>query len=287
MGEAMMTKRTIWIVAVAAVMLVSGMLAGPALSQDESAVPTAREVVNSYLAAVGGEEAIRAHTVRVMEGTMEVPGQGMSAEIKIKAMAPNKTRMHLTIAGMGTIEGGFDGEVGWMINPMAGPMIQEGKELAQAKRQADYYADLHGDHLYKSMTNTGQAEFEGKPCWKVELVTPDDEKITEYFSIETGLIEGSDMTQESPMGPVTVTTVISDYKEFGGVLSPTRIAAQIGPGMTQVITIKSIAFEGVTEADFDLPAAIKTLVGGGEAEAEAVAEEAPVPAAPENLHREE
>ena len=286
-----MQNRTKRILVAASVILLAATIAGPALSQDEAAVPSARQVVDQFLEAVGGETAIRAHTVRLMEGTMEMKGQGMSAEMLVKTMAPNKMRMDMTIPGLGVIQGGFDGEVGWAMNPMAGPMIQEGKELAQTRRQADFYADLHGDHLYKSMTNTGQADFEGKPCWKLELVTPDDDTITEYFNIETGLIDGTTMTQESQMGPITITTLVGEYKEFGGVLSPTKMTAKIGPGMEQVITINAIKYEGVTEEDFVLPTAIQTLAEGGEAEAEAEAEAMPeeveAPPAPENLNREE
>ena len=279
-----MKRRMIWVVIAATVTLVAGTMAGPALSQDAGAVPTAKQVVDRFIKALGGEAAIRAHTVRVMQGTMEMPGQGMSAEMLVKSMAPDKMRMDMTIPGMGKIEAGFDGEVAWAMNPMAGPMIQEGKELAQTKRQADFFSDLHGENLFKSMTNSGQADFEGKPCWKVELVTPEGETVVEYFNVETGLVDGSTLTQESPMGPLTITTVISEYKEFGGVLSPTKMIAKIGPGMEQVMTIQSIGYEGVTAADFALPAAIQTLAAGGEVEAEVMPEEEELPE-PANLER--
>jgi len=267
--------------AAAVMMLVAGVAAGPTLSQDESTVPTARQVVDRYVEALGGEEAIRSHNVMAMEGTMEIPGQGVSAEIKIRAMAPNKMKMAMNIPGLGAMQSGFDGEVGWAMNPMTGPMIQEGKELAQAKRQADFYSVFHGDNLYKSMTNTGQVDFEGQACWKVDLVTQEGDSITEYYNIETGLIDAMTQTQETPMGEVTVTTVTSDYKEFGGVMAPTKMTARMGPGMEQSFVITTVTFDGVTEADFALPAEIKALAGGGDTGDV----EAPVPAAPQNLDR--
>ena len=211
-------------------------------------------------------------------------GQGMSADIQVKAMAPDKMKMEMTIPGMGSIQSGFDGEVGWAMNPMTGPMLLEGKELSQAMRQADFYSVLHGENLYSAMTNTGSVEFEGSPCWKVELTTHDGDTITEYYNQETGLIDGMTQTQASAMGDVTITTLVTEYKKFGEVMSPTRMVAQIGPGMEQVVTIESISAEGVTEADFALPDAIKALAAGGEEQA---APEATAPPEVENLNRED
>jgi hypothetical protein len=278
----------------AAMLLVAGAASGPVLCQDESDIPTARQVVDRYVEAVGGEEAIRAHNVTVMEGSMEVASQGMSAELKIMAMAPDKMKMELNVPGLGAMQSGFDGEVGWTMNPMTGPMIQEGKELAQAKRQADFFSVFHGETLYTSMTNTGQVDFEGNACWKLELTTLEGDVITEFVNIETGLVDGMTMTQESQMGPITITSVIGEYKEFDGIMVPTKITMKIGPGMEQVLLINSVKFDGVTEADFVLPAEIQVLVGGGEAESGTEAEteaetetEMPVPAAPEDVKREE
>ena len=275
-----MRKRNSWIVAMAAMLLVAGAASGPVLCQDENNAPTAREVVDRFVEAVGGEKAIRAHNVMVVEGTMEMASQGISAAIKILTMAPNKMKMETEIPGLGAMQAGFDGEVGWSMNPMTGPMIQEGKELAQTKRQADFFATFHDENLYKSMTNAGEADFEGKPCWKLELITLDGDAITEFFNIETGLMDGMTMTQESQMGPITITSVTSEYKDFSGIMIPTKTTIKIGPGMEQVLLINSLKFDGVTEADFALPAAIQALVGGGEAEM-------PAPVAPEDLKREE
>ncbi len=283
----MMQKRNTWIVTVAAFVLIAGVAVGPALAQAEITVPAARQVVDRYVEALGGEAAIRAHETMVMTGSMEMVGQGMSAEMKIMAMAPNKMKMEITIPGLGNIQSGFDGEVGWSLNPMTGPMVLEGKELTQAMRQADFYSALHGEHLYQSMTNSGQVDFEGKPCWKLDLVTASGDAVTEYFNVETGLIDGMTQTQETQMGEVTVTTVTSDYKEFDGVKAPTRMAATMGPGMEQAFVINSIAFDGVTEADFALPDGIKALVAGENAEVEVMVDEPPALAAPENLKRED
>ena len=172
-----MRNSTKWIL-ITAVLVLAAM---PALSQ-EGDVPTARQVVDRYIEAMGGEEAIRANNTMVMEGNMEMVGQGMSADIQVKAMAPDKMKMEMTIPGMGSIQSGFDGEVGWAMNPMTGPMLLEGKELSQAVRQADFYSVLHGENLYSAMTNTGSVEFEGSPCWKVELTTHDGDTITEYYN---------------------------------------------------------------------------------------------------------
>ena len=80
-----MRNRTTWIMTAAALVMAAGLTAMPALSQDAEQ-PTARQVVDRYIEALGGEKAIRAHSAMTMEGAMEMGGQGMSAVPRLTKM---------------------------------------------------------------------------------------------------------------------------------------------------------------------------------------------------------
>jgi hypothetical protein len=55
-----------------------------------------------------------------------------------------------------------------------------------------------------------------------------------------------------------VTSVVSDYKPFGGQLLPTRVVQKVA-GQEIVVTISAVIYDSVDPAVFELPASIKAL----------------------------
>jgi hypothetical protein len=89
-------------------------------------------------------------------------------------------------------------------------------------------------------------------------------EVFKYFDVESGLLIGNEGVQESLMGSINVVTEVHDYQGFGDLLVATRIIQQIGPGQSVVATIEDVEFDNVDPAIFELPAAIKALIGGAE-----------------------
>ena len=79
-------------------------------------------------------------------------------------------------------------------------------------------------------------------------------------ALDGGLLVASVNTQESPMGSVSVTTLLKDYKQFGAVRMPTRLEQEM-MGQQQVITITAVEFDMVDDEAFALPAQIHALMG--------------------------
>jgi hypothetical protein len=63
------------------------------------------------------------------------------------------------------------------------------------------------------------------------------------------------------MGAVNVRTFISEYRQFGQLMVPTKIIQEIGPGQTVQVTLESIQYDNVESSTFALPASIEALVG--------------------------
>jgi len=225
-------------------------------------LPSAREIIDRFVEAIGGEDAIRKPTQRIVTGRMEMPAQGISADLEFRQMAPDKFAVRADIPGMGAVLSGYDGEVGWTISAMTGPMLLEGKMLSQTERQADFYAALHDPSRYRSMETVARTEFEGAPCYKVKLVTTDGDEIVEYYDVDTGLMAGTEITQETPTGPMPVTATTGEYREFHGIKVATRSVQRMGPGMEQVVILTDVRSTGVQESDFDLPDEIRALIEG-------------------------
>ena len=179
--------------------------------------------------------------------------------LDIYGAKPDKSLVKINLGGIGDVCEGFDGTHGWSVSPMTGPMLTQGKELAEKKFDADFYSDLHEEARYASMKTVEKTTFEGRPCYKVSLIRKDGGEDIEFYDVETGLKAGAIGTRESQMGPMTVTQVHSDYKKFGGMLVPTTMK-QTAMGVEQVLKITTVEFDNVSPSMFDLPAPIKALI---------------------------
>ena len=233
--------------------------ARPATKAD-SQLPPARELIDRYVKAIGGREAVLGHKSLHVTGTYAVPSSGMVGTLEAYSAAnPNRSLQRVAIPGLGEIASGFDGEHGWTVNPMTGAMLQQGRELEQARLDAEFYSELRDPRNYKSITTVEKTTFEGRPCYKVSLVRADGAEDFDFYDVETGLRGGSIITRESPMGTVTSTNVESDYRKFGNLLQPTTVLLKT-MGVEQKLTLVSAEFDKVDPAVFDPPAAIKALI---------------------------
>ena len=239
--------------------------ATPAASAASSATPSAplpaaRQVIDRYLKAIGGREAFLKRTSSHAKGTFEIASAGLRGDMEVYAAKPNRSLISITFPGVGSMTSGYDGTVGWSIDPSMGPMLLEGEQLEQRRIDADFFATLHEEKNFKSMETQELTEFEGRKAYKLKLVRHSGDEQTEYFDAETGLMLGSVVTRDTPMGPIDATSVIAEYKDFGGVKIPTRVTQRMLAGQEIVLTIATVEWDAVDPSVFDLPAEIKPLV---------------------------
>ena len=233
--------------------------AANAKTAEAADLPVARLVIDRHIQAIGGRAAILAHKSTHAVGTIAMPATGITGPIDVYAAAPDKSFVKISLGGVGDLLEGFDGTHGWTLQPMMGPMLKQGKELAEKKFDSDYYSDLHEPERYASMKTVEKTTFEGRPCYKVSLVRKDGGEEIEYYDAETRLRIGTVQTRETPMGAITATQVLSDYKKFGGLLLPTTMK-QTAMGVEQLLKVTSVEFDNVAPSTFDLPAQIKALI---------------------------
>ena len=230
-----------------------------AAAAPSNALPPAQRILDRYAAAIGGRETIMRHNSYRVRGTFEMPGAGVKGDMDVVHAKPNKMAVKVTIPGMGEIQTGYDGTVGWSVNPMQGPRLLEGKELEQISSEAEFTNLFRGASNIVSRETVERTEMGGQPCYKVKITWKSGRETFDCYSTETGLLVGTTSTQESPMGSVQVTSLVSDYKDFGGVKYATRMRQQM-MGQEQVMTVHSVEFDVVPPSAFEQPPAIQALV---------------------------
>jgi hypothetical protein len=232
----------------------------PAQQQkSETALPPAQTIIDRHIEAVGGRAALKAHSSANIKGSITIPANGMTGTIEVFAARPNKVVAKTTLAGIGDIAEGFDGKVAWSMSPMTGPMLATGEELTQKAFDANFDGALGIASRYDAMKTVEKTTFQGRPVYKLALTRKGGGDDIEFYDVETGLKAGGIIERKNPMGTISVTSSVSDYKKFGDLLQPT-VMKQSTSGVEIVTTFTSVEYDKVDPTVFELPAAIKALV---------------------------
>lgn len=222
-------------------------------------LPSAQSLIDRHIQATGGLAAMKARKSSHAVGTISVPSQGMSGTMEIIAMRPNKMLVKQSITGIGAGAEGFDGTVAWSMSPMTGPMLITGAELEQKKLDYDFEAALNPSVRYSAMKTLEKTTFDGRDVYKVSMIRKEGGEDIDFYDVNTGLKAGSINTRKSPMGEITVTSTVTDYKKFGDVLVPVSIK-QTMTGIEMILTFTKFEFDTVDPSVFALPAEIKALI---------------------------
>lgn len=217
-----------------------------------SELPTARAVIRRHVAAVGGEDALRAVTSRYVWARYEIPARRLKGSLELYAARPNKRLLKIEYPELGTEVTGFDGRIGWSTKPGEPARPVEGADLALLRDQSVFDFDLHPDSSFRSMTTVDSADFQGHRCYRLRLVSITGRDWLEYYDIQTGLFVGNMFRQETGKGPVTVMTVVSDYRPFDGVRLPTRLSIR-SAYTEEIVTVVRVRNNQVDASVFDVP----------------------------------
>lgn len=222
-------------------------------------LPSAQSIIDRHIEASGGAAALKARKSSHAVGQITVPANGMTGTVEVFAMRPNKMLVKQSIAGIGEGAEGFDGTHAWATSPVTGPMLITGPELAQKKLDYDFDAALNPSVRYSEMKTLEKTTFDGRDVYKVAMTRKEGGQDIDFYDVSTGLKAGSITTRKSPMGEMTVTSTITDYKKVGDLMVPTRVKQSI-TGIEMILTFSKFEFDTVDPSVFALPAEIKALI---------------------------
>jgi zinc protease len=199
-------------------------------------MPTTEQILDRYVAAMGGSANLKKLLSRVMTGTISVPSMQLSGTVEIHEKAPNRTLGTITINGA-SYRQGFDGTAGWTDDPANGLRDQTGDELAETRRESDFYHALDLHELYSKFTLVGKEKVGERDAYVIEATLPEGgppEKL--YFDVESGLVLRDSSQRHGPDGVSEFQQDYEDYRDVDGVKLPFTIR-QTNEGTLVIITV--------------------------------------------------
>jgi photosynthetic reaction center cytochrome c subunit len=181
--------------------------------------PPADQLLDKYLAAIGGADALQKVTSRVEKGTLTAFG-GQHFPVDVYAKAPDK-RLSIMHLPNGESVTAFDGKQGWLSVPGRVHMMTQA-ENAAARIDADLYFPLHVKTLYdKFRVNAGE-KIDGHDTYLVVGLKEGQPPLRLYFDKESGLLLRLVRYAETPLGRNPTQIDYADYRESNGLKVPFR-----------------------------------------------------------------
>jgi predicted Zn-dependent peptidase len=217
----------------------------PVKKMDTPSDLSGMDIIDKYIEAIGGKEKLmQIRDVTIKSGmTM----QGMNLEINMFQKAPNKMVVETMMGGNMLSKSVFNGEKAKVKSPM-GEQELTGTDLEDMKAQSTLNAELYLSEMGVTVELKGAEDVDGKAAWKIQVTTPSGKTSVDFYDQESGLKVKSVAQQ----GQMSITTLLSDYREVEGILFPFKMNQSMGPQSFDVL-VKSIEVnKGLDDKMFEL-----------------------------------
>jgi hypothetical protein len=208
----------------------------PGENKSSSAPPAADALLDKYLAAVGGADALQKITSRVQKGSLSAFG-GQQFAVDVFAKAPDKrvSVMHLKDGESVT---GFNGQMGWLSVPGRVHMMSAA-ENDGARIDADLYLPMHIKTLYPKFQAMPGEKIDGHETYLVVGRKEEQPPLRLYLDKDSGLLLRLVRYVETPLGRLPTQVDYADYRAADGVKVPFRWTLA-RPGNRFTIQIDSV-----------------------------------------------
>jgi photosynthetic reaction center cytochrome c subunit len=187
---------------------------------ENAAFPKPEELLEKYLAAVGGAAAVEKITSKVQKGKLiAFGGQSFPAEVYSKAPDKRVSVMHLKDGDSVTA---FDGQRGWLSVPGRPVHMMSASENESARLDADLYFPVHVTTLSSKFKVERGEKFDGHDTYLVEGREEGRPPLRLYFDTQTGLLLRMIRYAQSPLGLNPTQIDYADYREVDGLKVPFR-----------------------------------------------------------------
>jgi hypothetical protein len=196
---------------------------------------------------------------------VEFPALGIKGSVTRYAAQPDKYYYIVDIAAIGKMETGVNGSIAWENSAILGPRLKSGGELAEALREGNMNATVNWRKLYPKVENQGIESIDGEECFKVVMTPVEGQPVIGYYQKKSGLQVKLTTVSTTQMGDIPVEMIASDYKNFGGILEPSKVIQKAGPQEFTMTLERVEVNPAIPPQTFALPDEVRKLVEKAEA----------------------
>ena len=180
---------------------------------------SADPILEKYLAAVGGADALKKISSRVEKGTASMGERQMPIDIFIQA--PDKRVSYLHLPNGDSITA-YDGSKGWLGNPGKPPRPMGPTETEAARMDADLHFPAHLKEIFSSFKVGPSEKIGGQEAVLVHALRDGKPPVNLYFDRQSGYLVRMVRYADTALGLLPTEIDYADYRDSGGVKVPFR-----------------------------------------------------------------
>jgi photosynthetic reaction center cytochrome c subunit len=185
----------------------------------KASLPAADQLLDKYLTAVGGADALQKITSRAQKGTLTAFG-GQHFPVDVYSKAPDKRASIMHLQGGDSVTA-FDGKQGWLSVP-GRVHVMSAAENDAARIDADLYLPAHLKTLYAKFSVDIGEKIDGHDTYMVVGRNEGQPPLRLYLDTESGLLLRLVRYAETPLGRNPTQIDYADYRDANGVRVPFR-----------------------------------------------------------------
>ena len=183
-----------------------------------ASLPSAADVLDKYVTAVGGAAAVGKISSRVGTGSVAfAAGPALSVQISWKAQGKQITTVHLPAGDSNTV---WNGHAGWLSAPGAPVRETNEADFEGARLDADLQLAVHLKQLSSDFKVIDVEKVRDHDAVLLLASNPGQPGLELFFDTQSGLLLRQLRFSNSPLGLNPTRIDYDDYKEFGGVKVP-------------------------------------------------------------------
>ena len=223
-----------------------------AVTVSGNTAPTAEQLLDQYVQALGGAPAIDKVTSRIMKGTIDFGGKSLPIDIYSKD--PDK-RISFTHMPEGDSVTAFNGREGWLGSPGHPLREMHGGDLDSAAMDADLHLATHLKSMFTEMRVEGTEAVDDHATHVVVGQREGKPPVRLYFDQQTGLLARMVRFGETALGWLPTQIDYADYRDASGVKIPYRWTLARPSGVFTIQLSEAKQNVPVDEAKFAKPPA--------------------------------